>query len=125
MRVSGRIAVAREVLRADRNATAMEAFDRGHNVAGDERGGGAERANTDDGIARIGIDVRTWSKRQVDAETPDSLSEIRVRICRQAGLVDEAERSRARRIAAGCGIQSGHIATLFVDGDDDVRASGA
>ncbi len=78
----------------------------------------AERAHADHRVARVGVDVGDRRQREVDAQPrrgvrPSSANAAVVSV----DVVDEAERRRARRVAAPRRVEAGDVAALLVDGD--------
>ena len=124
MRVDGRVAVAGKVLCARGDADALCACDEGGDVPRDEVRVRTERADADDRVPRIRVDVgnrgevhRHADPRQLRGDRGrDALGQLRV--------VDDAEGEVARVGAAARSLQASDIAALLVDRDDELLTLG-
>ncbi len=122
MRVDGRVAVAGKVLRAGGDAGALEPSHEGGNVPRDELGVRAERADADDRVLRVRVDVRDRREVEVDAGVRQLGAQRRRDALAQLDVVDDPERCVPRIRAAGRRLEPCHVAALLVDRDDEVLA---
>ncbi len=120
--VDGGVAVAGEVLGAGGDAGGLQALDVGGGVPGDQLRVGAEGADTDDGVGRVGVDVGRGRPVEGDAAFGETAAEFPGDVAGQVGVVDGAEREVAGKGGTAAHLQAGDVAALLVDGDQDVLA---
>ena len=110
MRIDGRVAVAGKVLRTSGDAQALRTCDKGGNVPRDEARLRTERADADDRVPRIRVDVRNRGEVHRHAD-PRQLRGNRGRdALGQLSVVDGAQGEVARIGAAARSLQAGDIA---------------
>ena len=114
-----------EVFRACGDTGALQPPHGRSDVPGGELCIRAERANPDDRIERVRVDVGDGS----EVEVHPSLSEIgrdrRRDLLGQDDVVDRSERRVSRIRAAGRSLEASHVTSLFVDRDQEVRSLGS
>lgn len=123
--VDGGVAVAREVLGAGRHARGLQAGDVGGGVAGDQFGGGAEGADTDDRVGRVGVHVGRRGPVEVDPAGRETAPQLGGHLPGQFHVVHRAQGVVAGEGRTGPHLQTGDVAALLVDRDQDVVAFGA
>jgi hypothetical protein len=96
MRVGLGVPVSREVLRAGGDALALQADDEGGDVPCDELGVGPERADPDDRVHRVRVDVGDRSVVEVDPDSGEIGANRRRDRGREGDFVDRAERGVSR-----------------------------
>ncbi len=123
--VDGDVPVAGEVLGAGGDAGRLEAADPRGGVPGDHVGVRTEGADADDRVVRVGVDVR--ARRVVEAHPGGAQlpAEVGGDGPGQLRVVDGAEGEVARAGGAGGGLDTGDVARLLVDRDDQVGVLGA
>ncbi len=122
--VDGGVAVAREVLGAGGDAGGLEPFDVRGGVPGDQLRIGAEGADADDRVGRVGVDVGGRGPVQVDAALGEAAAELAGHVVGEPGVVDRAQGEVAGEGGAAAYFEAGDVAALLVDGDEDVVAFG-
>ena len=124
VRVDRRVAMAREVLGARRDAGGLQARDPCERVAGDGGRLGTERADADDGVQRIGVHIGDGREVEVDAHLPQLGAH------RTGNVSGERRVSRGSKCeVAGVGAARGRleprdVAALLIDGDHELWTLG-
>lgn len=106
-------------------AGGLEALDVGGGVPGGELGVGAEGPYADDGVVRVGVDVRGRGPVEVDPALGEAAAQLAGDVPGEAGVVDGAEGQVAGEGRAAADLEAGDVAALLVDGDQDVVPLGA
>ena len=120
-----RRAVAGEVLDAGaRHPTDCRPSTAAADVAGRRRPAvGAERADADDRVARVRVDVGARRQRQVDAERREPPPETCGRRRRSASTSSTKPNAAGPGVSRpGLRVEAGDVAALLVDRDHDVRS---
>ena len=125
VRVHRGVAVPGEVLRAGGHPRALKAAYERSDMPGHELGVGAERANSDHGVLRIGVDVGNGREIEIDARSSKLRAERRRHALGEFDVVDDAQRRVARVRAPGRRLEPCDIAALFVDCEHEVGSLGA
>ena len=112
--VGTRRAVSGEVLGTRRDARPLQAGDERRAVAGDDVGRGAERADADDGVLGVGVDVDHGRQGHVDADVTEAPSHCRRHPAGRVHVVQGAEGRVTGVGGAGRRLQAGDVATLLV-----------
>src|SRR5262245_19378894 len=125
VRVNGRVAVPREMLRARRDARTLQTgHERGY-MPRAEISVGAERADPDHRVLWIRIDVGDGCEVEVDPGSGELRSERRGDTFRRRDVIDHAE-SCVPGVRAACRrLEPRDVAALLVDRDHDVGPLGA
>ena len=125
VRVLGGVTVPGEVLRARSDTGTLQPTHGRRDVPGDELCIRAERANPDDRIEGVRVDVSDGSEVEVHPNLSEIGRERRRDLLGQDDVVDRSER-RVSRIRAACrSLEPGHVASLFVDRDQEVWSLGS
>src|SRR5437879_5664000 len=101
------------------DAGRLQAFDPGRRVPRHETGLWSERAQPDDWIDRVAVDVDHRREVEVDAGRGEVSADGARDRTRELDVVDRTEREVAKVRAAGGRLQAGDVSPLLVDRDHE------
>ena len=125
VRVLERVPVTGEVLGAGCDTASLEPLDEGGYMTGDELRIRAERPDADDRVVRRRVHVGDRSEVEVDAGGGEVGSHRAGNRAGQLHVVDDPERPVPGIRAALSRFETGDVATLLVDRDDELRPLGS
>jgi hypothetical protein len=121
MRVDGGVAVPGEVFGACGHSPRLHAGDEGGGVRRGPVRVGSERADADDRVVGIDVDVGDGSVVQVDSAGGEVAADLAGYRAGQRDVVDRPQCRVTRPGTAARRLQPGHVATLLVNRDQRVR----
>ena len=122
VRVDGGVAVPRKMLRASGHAGILHSFYICSGMAGDGRRIGSEGPHPDHRVLRIAVDVRYGSEVEIDPAGRQLGADRSRHVTCERDRVRDAEGKVARVRASGPRLEPRHIASFFVDADEQSGA---